>query len=127
MTLLHSTAGSIELRLNDMVRAAKSSEQCSVKMAKDKANPRFSIFRSKRMKGWWPVIKLKSLEDIEREEREAEEARKNKKKKKKSKRSQMKPEDLQFVDASGNTYLLMVKLVIGSPSQGAGKALHCLA
>ncbi|XP_048878815.1 fer-1-like protein 4 [Brienomyrus brachyistius] len=102
--------GSIELRLNDMVRAAKSSEQCSVKMAKDKANPRFSIFRSKRMKGWWPVIKLKSQEDIEREEREAEEARKNKKKKKKSKRSQMKPEDLQFVDASGNTYLLMGKV-----------------
>ncbi|MBN3298130.1 OTOF protein, partial [Amia calva] len=54
--------GSIELRLNDMVRAAKSSDQCSVKMAKDKASPRFSIFRSKRMKGWWPLIKLKSQE-----------------------------------------------------------------
>uniref|UniRef100_W5MHL5 Fer-1 like family member 4 n=1 Tax=Lepisosteus oculatus TaxID=7918 RepID=W5MHL5_LEPOC len=101
--------GSIELRLNDMVRAAKSSTQCSVKMAKDKASPRFSIFRSKRMKGWWPLIKLKSQEDIEREEREAEEARKNKKKKKKrSKRGEIKPEDLQFVDASGNTFVLMV-------------------
>uniref|UniRef100_A0A8C1WUP9 Fer-1 like family member 4 n=1 Tax=Cyprinus carpio TaxID=7962 RepID=A0A8C1WUP9_CYPCA len=62
--------GSIELRLSDMVRAAKSCEQCSIKMAKDKAGPRFSIFRSKRMKGWWPLIKLKSQEDIEREERE---------------------------------------------------------
>uniref|UniRef100_A0A8C2FAI3 Fer-1 like family member 4 n=1 Tax=Cyprinus carpio TaxID=7962 RepID=A0A8C2FAI3_CYPCA len=51
--------GSIELRLSDMVRAAKSCEQCSIKMAKDKAGPRFSIFRSKRMKGWWPLIKLK--------------------------------------------------------------------
>uniref|UniRef100_A0A672KT84 Fer-1-like protein 4 n=1 Tax=Sinocyclocheilus grahami TaxID=75366 RepID=A0A672KT84_SINGR len=51
--------GSIELRLGDMVRAAKSCEQCSIKMAKDKAGPRFSIFRSKRMKGWWPLIKLK--------------------------------------------------------------------
>ncbi|XP_076124796.1 fer-1-like protein 4 [Alosa pseudoharengus] len=104
--------GSIELRLNDMVRAAKSSEQCSVKMAKDKATPRFSIFRSKRMKGWWPLIKLKSQEDIEREEREAEEERKKKKKKKKkgSKRSKMKPEDLQFVDSSGNTFLLMGKV-----------------
>uniref|UniRef100_A0A672KVK3 Fer-1-like protein 4 n=1 Tax=Sinocyclocheilus grahami TaxID=75366 RepID=A0A672KVK3_SINGR len=80
--------GSIELRLGDMVRAAKSCEQCSIKMAKDKAGPRFSIFRSKRMKGWWPLIKLKSQEDIEREEREgkveaefhlvtAEEAEKN--------------------------------------------------
>ncbi|XP_035244550.1 fer-1-like protein 4 [Anguilla anguilla] len=104
--------GSIELRLNDMVRAAKTSGQCNVRMAKDRATPRFSIFRSKRMKGWWPLIKLKSQEDIEREEREAEEAKKNKnkKKKKKSKRSQMKPEDLQFVDASGNTYLLMGKV-----------------
>uniref|UniRef100_A0A8C1STA8 Fer-1 like family member 4 n=1 Tax=Cyprinus carpio TaxID=7962 RepID=A0A8C1STA8_CYPCA len=103
--------GSIELRLSDMVRASKSSEQCSVKMAKDKAGPRFSIFRSKRMKGWWPLIKLKSQEDIEREEREAEQEKKNKKKKKKSsKRSQMKPEDLQFVDNSGNTFLLMGKV-----------------
>ncbi|XP_066558256.1 fer-1-like protein 4 [Amia ocellicauda] len=104
--------GSIELRLNDMVRAAKSSDQCSVKMAKDKASPRFSIFRSKRMKGWWPLIKLKSQEDIEREEREAEEALKNKKKKKKKKgkRGEMKPEDIQFVDASGNTYVLMGKV-----------------
>ncbi|XP_031423274.1 fer-1-like protein 4 [Clupea harengus] len=104
--------GSIELRLNDMVRAAKSSEQSSVKMAKDKATPRFSIFHSKRMKGWWPFIKLKSQEDIEREEREAEEEKKKKKKKKKkgSKRSKMKPEDLQFVDSSGNTFLLMGKV-----------------
>nr|XP_021335523.1 fer-1-like protein 4 [Danio rerio] len=104
--------GSIELRLSDMVRAVKTSEQCSVKMAKDKAGPRFSIFRSKRMKGWWPLIKLKSQEDIEREEREAEQEKKNKKKKKKksSKRSQMKPEDLQFVDNSGNTFLLMGKV-----------------
>ncbi|XP_065097285.1 fer-1-like protein 4 isoform X2 [Paramisgurnus dabryanus] len=103
--------GSIELRLSDMVRAAKSSGQCSVQMAKDKASPRFSIFRSKRMKGWWPLIKLKSLEDIEREEREAEQEKKSKKKKKKSsKRSQMKPEDLQFVDSSGNTFLLMGKV-----------------
>ncbi|XP_076863627.1 fer-1-like protein 4 [Brachyhypopomus gauderio] len=104
--------GSIELRLSDMVRAAKSSEQCSVQMAKDRASPRFSIFRSKRMKGWWPLIKLKSQEDIEREEREAEQERKNKKKKKKkqSKRSKMKPEDLQFVDSSGNTFLIMGKV-----------------
>ncbi|XP_049327745.1 fer-1-like protein 4 [Astyanax mexicanus] len=104
--------GSIELRLNDMVRAAKSSELCSVKMAKEKASPRFSIFRSKRMKGWWPLIKLKSQEDIEREEREREMEKKNKKKKKKkqSKRGKMKPEDLQFVDSTGNTFLLMGKV-----------------
>uniref|UniRef100_A0A8C8M032 C2 domain-containing protein n=1 Tax=Oncorhynchus tshawytscha TaxID=74940 RepID=A0A8C8M032_ONCTS len=102
--------GSIELRLNDMVRAAKTSGQCSIKMAEDKASPRFSIFLNKRMKGWWPLIKLKSQEDIEREEKEAEEAKKNKKKKKNSKHRNMKPEDLQFVDSSGNTYLLMGKV-----------------
>ncbi|KAK6479518.1 fer-1-like protein 4 [Huso huso] len=104
--------GSIELKLNDMVRAAKTSEQCSVKMGKDKASPRFSIFRSKRMKGWWPLIKLKSQEEIEREEREAEEEAKKKKKKKKKKdrRSRMKPDEIQFVDASGNTFVLMGKV-----------------
>ncbi|MGH0152742.1 UNVERIFIED_CONTAM: hypothetical protein FKN15_022842 [Acipenser sinensis] len=105
-------SGSIELKLNDMVRAAKTSEQCSVKMGKDKASPRFSIFRSKRMKGWWPLIKLKSQEEIEREEREAEEEAKKKKKKKKKKdrRSRMKPDEIQFVDASGNTFVLMGKV-----------------
>ncbi|NXI41930.1 FR1L4 protein, partial [Galbula dea] len=55
--------GSIELKLHDMVRAAKSSEHCTIKMAKDNATPRFSIFRNKRMRGWWPFIKLKDQED----------------------------------------------------------------
>ncbi|KFP63123.1 Fer-1-like 4, partial [Cariama cristata] len=61
--------GSIELKLHDMVRAAKSSEHCTIKMAKENATPRFSIFRNKRMRGWWPFIKLKDQEDEEREER----------------------------------------------------------
>ncbi|NXK24864.1 FR1L4 protein, partial [Arenaria interpres] len=55
--------GSVELKLHDMVRAAKSSEHCTVKMAKENATPRFSIFRNKRMRGWWPFIKLKEQED----------------------------------------------------------------
>ncbi|NWS31932.1 FR1L4 protein, partial [Polioptila caerulea] len=55
--------GSIELKLHDMVRAAKSSEQCTIKMAKENATPRFSIFRNKRMRGWWPFIKLRDQED----------------------------------------------------------------
>lgn len=87
-----------------MVRAAKSSEQCTIKMAKEKAMPRFSIFRNKRMKGWWPFIKLKGQEDIEREEREA----KQKKKKKKWRRS-VKPEDVEFSDPSGNIFILTVR------------------
>ncbi|KFQ16762.1 Fer-1-like 4, partial [Merops nubicus] len=55
--------GSIELKLHDMVRAAKSSEHCTIKMAKENATPRFSIFRNKRMRGWWPFIKLKDQGD----------------------------------------------------------------
>ncbi|XP_075757576.1 fer-1-like protein 4 isoform X2 [Pelodiscus sinensis] len=98
--------GSIELKLNDMVRAAKSSEQCTIKMAKEKATPRFSIFRNKRMKGWWPFVKLKDQEDEEREEREAKE----KKKKKKKKRRSVKPEDVEFTDPSGNKFILTGKV-----------------
>ncbi|NWH93477.1 FR1L4 protein, partial [Aegithalos caudatus] len=55
--------GSIELKLHDMVRAAKSSEHCTIKMAKENATPRFSIFRNKRMRGWWPFTKLRDQED----------------------------------------------------------------
>ncbi|NXS01391.1 FR1L4 protein, partial [Oxylabes madagascariensis] len=62
--------GSIELKLHDMVRAAKSSEHCTIKMAKENATPRFSIFRNKRMRGWWPFIKLRDQEDDKREERD---------------------------------------------------------
>ncbi|NXL02302.1 FR1L4 protein, partial [Mesembrinibis cayennensis] len=78
--------GSIELKLHDMVRAAKSSEHCTIKMAKENATPRFSLFRNKRMRGWWPFIKLKDEEDEEREERE------DKQKKKKKRRSSGKVE-----------------------------------
>ncbi|XP_030068852.1 fer-1-like protein 4 isoform X1 [Microcaecilia unicolor] len=99
--------GSIELKLNDMVRAAKTVEQCTIKMAKDNATPRFSIFRNKRMRGWWPFIKLKDQEDEEREEREAKE---KKKKKKKKKRKSQNPEDIQYLDSSGNTYILTGKV-----------------
>uniref|UniRef100_A0A7N6B0G8 C2 domain-containing protein n=1 Tax=Anabas testudineus TaxID=64144 RepID=A0A7N6B0G8_ANATE len=106
--------GSIELRLCDMVRPAKSSTKCTIDMAKDRAGPRFSIFRAKKMKGWWPLTRQKTLEDFEREEKEKEEAKKkgNKKKKKKSKdkRSKMRPEDIQYTHSSGNTFLLMGKV-----------------
>ncbi|XP_075295033.1 fer-1-like protein 4 isoform X2 [Opisthocomus hoazin] len=97
--------GSIELKLHDMVRAAKSSEHCTIKMAKENATPRFSIFRSKRMRGWWPFIKLKDQEDEEREKREDKQ-----KKKKKKWSSSVKPEDVEFTDPSGNTYLLTGKV-----------------
>ncbi|XP_077108019.1 fer-1-like protein 4 [Ranitomeya variabilis] len=98
--------GSFEFKLSDMVRGAKTAHQCTIKMAKDKAMPRFSIFRNKRMRGWWPFVKLKSEEDEEREEREAEDKKKKKKKKKKN----VKLEDVQYSDSSGNTYILAGKV-----------------
>ncbi|XP_029357924.1 fer-1-like protein 4 [Echeneis naucrates] len=105
--------GSIELRLSDMVRGAKSSKKCTIQMAKDRASPRFSIFRAKKMKGWWPLTRLKTAEDFEKEEKEKEEAKKKgkkKKKKSKDKRSKMREEDIQYTDSSGNVYLLMGKV-----------------
>ncbi|KAK2861740.1 hypothetical protein Q5P01_001273 [Channa striata] len=105
--------GSIELRLSDMVRPAKESSKCTIDLAKDRAGPRVSIFRAKKMKGWWPLIRLKTAEDFEREEKEKEEAKKKgkkKKKKNKDKRSKLKPEEIQYTDSSGNTFLLMGKV-----------------
>ncbi|XP_058488607.1 fer-1-like protein 4 [Solea solea] len=101
--------GSIELRLGDMVRPAKSSAQCTIEMAKDRANPRFSIFRAKKMKGWWPLTRLKTAEDFEKEEKEKQ-AKKKKGKKSKDRRSKMKKEQLQYTDSNGNTFLLMGKV-----------------
>ncbi|KAM4587956.1 fer-1-like protein 4 [Odontesthes bonariensis] len=105
--------GSIELRLSDMVRPAKSATKCTIAMAKDRASPRLSIFRAKKMKGWWPLIRLKTAEDFEKEEKEKEEAKKKgqkNKKKIKDKRSQLRQEDIQYTDSLGNTFLLMGKV-----------------
>lgn len=102
--------GSIELPLFDLVRPARSSSKCSVKMAKDRASPRVSIFRSRKLKGWWPLTRLKTPEDFEREEKERVSKKKQKQDKKKDRRSQIKPEDLQFTDSGGNIQLLMGKV-----------------
>ncbi|XP_014885626.1 fer-1-like protein 4 [Poecilia latipinna] len=104
--------GSIELPLSSMVRPAKTSSKCTIEMAMDQASPRFSIFRAKKMKGWWPLVRLKTAEDFEREEKEKIDAKKKgrKKKKTKDKRSQMNKEDIQYSDSLGNTYLLMGKV-----------------
>lgn len=55
---------------------------------------------------------MKTAKDFEREEKEKEAAKKKgskKKKKQKDRRSQMRPEDLEYTDSSGNTFLLMVQ------------------
>uniref|UniRef100_UPI0035900243 otoferlin-like isoform X2 n=1 Tax=Myxine glutinosa TaxID=7769 RepID=UPI0035900243 len=48
--------GSIELDLNRFARGAKSAKQCSLKIVKmDGSVPLNSIFKLKRIKGWWPL------------------------------------------------------------------------
>lgn len=94
-----------------MVRGAKQASKCTIELAKDWASPRFSIFRAKKMKGWWPLTRLKTAEDFEREEKERQKAKKKGKKrgrKRKDKWSHMKQEDIEYTDPLGNTFLLMV-------------------
>ncbi|XP_072296115.1 fer-1-like protein 4 [Eucyclogobius newberryi] len=102
--------GSIELPLFDMVRPARSASKCSVQMSKERASPRVSIFRSRKLKGWWPLTRQKTPEDFEREEKEREKKKKKKEENKKDRRSQIRAEDLQFVDAGGTTHVLMGKV-----------------
>ncbi|XP_040837053.1 fer-1-like protein 4 [Ochotona curzoniae] len=97
--------GSLELQLPDMVRGARNAEQCSVRLARDGAGPRCNLFRSRRLRGWWPVVKLREAEDLEREEREAQAGKKRKRKRRKG-----RPEDLQFIDSGGNVYILTGKV-----------------
>ncbi|KAM6147451.1 fer-1-like protein 4 [Erethizon dorsatum] len=96
--------GSLELQLPDMVRGARDPAQCSVRLAPDRAGPRCSLFRCRRLRGWWPVVKLREAEDVEREEQEAKAG------KKKRKRRKGRPEDLEFTDSGGNVYILTGKV-----------------
>ena len=97
-------AGSLELQLPDMVRGARGPELCSVRLARDGAGSRCNLFRCRRLRGWWPVVKLKEAEDVEREAQEAQAG----KKKRKQRRRKGRPEDLEFTDTGGNVYILTV-------------------
>ncbi|XP_045689005.1 fer-1-like protein 4 isoform X2 [Phyllostomus hastatus] len=99
--------GSLELQLPDMVRGARGPELCSVRLARDGAGPRCSLFRCRRLRGWWPVVKLREPEDEEREQREQREARAGKKRRRQRKG---RPEDLEFSDSGGNVYILTGKV-----------------
>ncbi|XP_075818961.1 fer-1-like protein 4 [Microtus pennsylvanicus] len=96
--------GSLELQLPDMVRGARDPEHCSVRLALGGAGPRCNLFRCRRLRGWWPVVKMKEVEDVEREAREAQ-GRKKRKRRRKG-----RPEDLEFTDTGGNVYILTGKV-----------------
>ncbi|KAM5245575.1 LOW QUALITY PROTEIN: fer-1-like protein 4 [Ctenodactylus gundi] len=97
--------GSLELQLPDMVRGARAPELCSVRLARDGAVPRCNLFRCRRLRGWWPVVKLREAEDLEREEREAKASKKKRKRRRKG-----RPEDLEFTDSGDNVYILTGKV-----------------
>uniref|UniRef100_A0A672HCD7 Otoferlin n=1 Tax=Salarias fasciatus TaxID=181472 RepID=A0A672HCD7_SALFA len=49
--------GAIELDLNRFPRGAKTSKQCTIEMVTNEAEmPTVSIFKQKRIKGWWPFV-----------------------------------------------------------------------
>nr|XP_012610306.1 fer-1-like protein 4 [Microcebus murinus] len=97
--------GSLELQLPDMVRGARVPELCSVRLARDGAVPRCNLFRCRRLRGWWPMVKLQEAEDVEREAQEAQAGKKRRKQRRKG-----RPEDLEFRDTGGNVYILTGKV-----------------
>ncbi|XP_047708318.1 fer-1-like protein 4 isoform X4 [Prionailurus viverrinus] len=96
--------GSLELQLPDMVRGARGPELCSVRLARDGAGPRCNLFRCRRLRGWWPVVKLREPEDEDREQREVRAGKRQKKRRK------GRPEDLAFTDPGGSVHILTGKV-----------------
>ncbi|KAG1674527.1 Otoferlin [Nymphon striatum] len=58
--------GSITLDLNRFPRGAKSSNKCTLNMLKPDSNvPMVSLFKQKRVKGWWPFYIKKDNDEME--------------------------------------------------------------
>ena len=58
--------GAITLDLNRFPRGAKNSKQCTLEMLKtDGSVPMISIFKQRRVKGWWPFYIKKENEEME--------------------------------------------------------------
>ncbi|XP_051629726.1 otoferlin [Manacus candei] len=58
--------GAIELDLNRFPRGAKTSKQCSLEMVTKEAElPMISIFKQKRVKGWWPFVARDENDELE--------------------------------------------------------------
>lgn len=59
-------AGAIELDLNKFPRGAKTAKQCSLDMVlKEHELPTISIFKQKRVKGWWPFVARDENDEFE--------------------------------------------------------------
>ncbi|XP_004377645.1 otoferlin isoform X2 [Trichechus manatus latirostris] len=58
--------GAIELDLNRFPRGAKTAKQCSMEMATGEVDvPLVSIFKQKRIKGWWPLLARNENDEFE--------------------------------------------------------------
>ncbi|XP_033931919.1 otoferlin isoform X3 [Pseudochaenichthys georgianus] len=58
--------GAIELDLNRFPRGAKTAKQCSLDMIRNEHElPTISIFKQKRVKGWWPFVARDENDDME--------------------------------------------------------------
>uniref|UniRef100_A0AAY4BDG2 Otoferlin n=1 Tax=Denticeps clupeoides TaxID=299321 RepID=A0AAY4BDG2_9TELE len=60
--------GAIELDLNRFPRGAKTAKQCSIDMVQNEQElPTISIFKQKRVKGWWPFVACDENDEMENE------------------------------------------------------------
>lgn len=58
--------GAIELDLNRFPRGAKTAKQCSLEMIRNEQElPTISIFKQKRVKGWWPFVARDENDEME--------------------------------------------------------------
>nr|XP_015203273.1 PREDICTED: otoferlin isoform X3 [Lepisosteus oculatus] len=58
--------GAIELDLNRFPRGAKTAKQCSIDMVlSEQELPTISIFKQKRVKGWWPFVARDENDELE--------------------------------------------------------------
>ncbi|XP_072913141.1 otoferlin isoform X9 [Hemitrygon akajei] len=58
--------GAIELDLNRFTRGAKTAKLCTIEMATDESSfPIVSIFKQKRVKGWWPFVARNENDEME--------------------------------------------------------------
>ncbi|XP_055233578.2 otoferlin isoform X3 [Gorilla gorilla gorilla] len=58
--------GAIELDLNRFPRGAKTAKQCTMEMATGEVDvPLVSIFKQKRVKGWWPLLARNENDEFE--------------------------------------------------------------
>lgn len=61
-----SFIGAIELDLNRFPRGAKTAKQCSIEMVTNEGEmPMVSIFKQKRIKGWWPFVARNEEDEFE--------------------------------------------------------------